>query len=110
MHKLANYGLMFRTENSKEVLHCKVALPFCRNTRSEENDPNIEVSENLLCPAQGSEPRGITEDHIGKARHYDEAEENNYQDVSENIEYTIKYGSDTHALVRFWDELSNSPQ
>lgn len=99
VYKLANNGLMFRSENSKKVLHCKVALPLCRNTRSKKNDPNIEVSENLLCPAQALEPRGITEDHIGKARHYDDAEENHNEHIPERVEYQIDYPPNTHPLI-----------
>jgi hypothetical protein len=99
VHKLGNHSSMFRSENSKEVLHCKVAFPFCGNTRTEENDPNIDVSENLLCPAQALEPGGITEDHIGKARHDDGAEENHNEDIPDPVEYQINYPPNTHPFI-----------
>lgn len=85
VYKLRNHGLIFRAEGSKEILHCEVAFPFCRNTRAEENDPDVQVPEDLLCPTKALDPRDVPEDHIGKTGHYDDAEENHNHDVPKCI-------------------------
>jgi hypothetical protein len=79
--KLGNHGLMFRAEGSEKILHCEVGFPFGRHTRAEENDPDVQVPEDLLCPAKALDPRDVPEDHIGKTGHYDDAEENYNHDV-----------------------------
>jgi len=99
--KLANHGLMFWAEDSEEVPHCKVGFPFGRNTRAEENDPDVEVPEDLLCPAKAFDPRGVPEDHIGKAGYYDDAEENHNHDVPQSIYHPVDYLPNTHAFGLF---------
>ena len=85
VHKVGNHAPVFRTEGSEEILHCKVAFPFSRNTRAKKNDPDIQVSENLLRPSEALDPGGVSEDHIGEASYYDDAEENHNHDVPEYI-------------------------
>jgi hypothetical protein len=101
VHKLRNHGLIFRSEGSKKILHGKVAFPFGRHTRAKENDPDIQVSENFLRPSKALDPGSVSEDHIGKAGHYDDAEENHNQNVPKCIYYLINYLPNTHAFVLF---------
>jgi hypothetical protein len=85
-----------------------MAFPFGRDTRPKENDPDIQVSENLLRPSKALDPGSVSKDHIGEAGYYYDAEENHNQNVPEYIEYLIDYLPNTHALILLKNDVSKS--